>query len=243
LSSQSAGNNNSTQLTPLDAGALYHFHDAIRSGKHWYIALLEAIGMWQSPEEIYQGRHYRYLIDEEAFDWVLLAERLIESVDGSLPEDEKSVFLLHDQPPLNISKEQLCGFFGEKRYRQHLNYYYGVTVERALVLAVQDEIRKERQVAGYIKEQENADEAFRRIYGQTETVLLEKFRRERRYRRLKSISLEEYKEFTYWLFKYRVKHCDKERVASDTRKALEWVNRNGIPHRLFYGQQRVVIGL
>ncbi|GAJ03845.1 unnamed protein product, partial [marine sediment metagenome] len=32
-------------------------------------------------------------------------------------------------------------------------------------------------------------------------------------------------EFTYWLFKYRLNHCDKARVASDTKKGLEQLNR------------------
>ncbi len=32
--------------------------------------------------------------------------------------------------------------------------------------------------------------------------------------------LTELKEFTYWLFKYRMLHCDKAKVASDTRKGL-----------------------
>jgi hypothetical protein len=36
------------------------------------------------------------------------------------------------------------------------------------------------------------------------------------------------KEFTYWLFKYRLKHGDPARVASDTKKALEWLRRSGI---------------
>jgi len=51
-------------------------------------------------------------------------------------------------------------------------------------------------------------------------VLLKRFRRENGYPQLKSISLTELKEFTYWLFKYRLNHCDKARVASDTKKAL-----------------------
>jgi len=43
------------------------------------------------------------------------------------------------------------------------------------------------------------------------------------------------KEFTYWLFKYRLKHCDKARVASDTKKALDWLNgRNAFSRRLVH---------
>lgn len=226
-----ADSNPVNQLTSGDLKAIQYFRTAVLTGKNWYISLLEAIGMWDSMEETYQGHHYRYLIDDEAFDWQLLAERLCETVDGLLPEKEKNNFLLRNQPPLDMKREQFSDYIGSTRYRQYLNFYYGVTVERALVLAVKDEIRKERHVAGYLREKDTTDEAFRRVYREAESVLLGQFRKEHRYRRLKSISLSELKEFTYWLFKYRVKHNDKERVASDTRKALEWVERNGPPDR------------
>ena len=52
----------SHQLTSLDDEAIRHFHEAC-FGKHWYLGLLETVGRWDPPEEIYQGRHYRYLID------------------------------------------------------------------------------------------------------------------------------------------------------------------------------------
>jgi hypothetical protein len=117
-----------------------------------------------------------------------------------------------------------------------------VTVERALVLSVKDEIRKERNVAGYITDRDNADEAFHRVYGDKESVLLEKFRKEKHHRRLKSISLGELKEFTYWLFKFRLKYSDKEKVASDTRKALDWVQRHGLPDHLLNGQPSTIEG-
>jgi len=56
--------------------------------------------------------------------------------------------------------------------------------------------------------------------------LLDSFRKEKRYPKRKSITLSELKEFTYWLFKYRLKKCDKSRVASDTKKALIKMQRN-----------------
>jgi len=64
------------------------------------------------------------------------------------------------------------------------------------------------------------DEACQRIYGATQSALLKQFRKERHYRQLRSIRLSELNEFTYWLFKYRVKTRDKSLVASDTKKGL-----------------------
>ena len=61
--------------------AIRYFRDAVVHGKQWYIALLEAIGQWDLTEETYKGRDYCYLIANEAFDWLLLAERILDEVD------------------------------------------------------------------------------------------------------------------------------------------------------------------
>jgi len=210
-----------------NAQAIKHLGQAIASGQHWYIALLEAIGLWTDGEEIYNGRHYRYLIDGEAFDWLLLAERLCQAVDGLLPDDERIALLFHGEPPIRLSKEKFKKLIGSGKYHQYLNYFYGITVEEALIQAVQEEVRKERRISGYNNEQNLPNEVYRRIYGATKAILLKRFRKEKGYPRLKSTSLPELKEFTYWLFKYRLKQCDKARVASDTKKALEQLTDNG----------------
>ena len=215
----------SHSLTASDAEIIRHLAQAITGGKHWYLALLEAVGRWGSAEENYNGRVYRYLIAGEAFDWLLLAERLCESVDGLLPVDEKNALLFHGKPPLDLSPEQVKELIGSSKYHQYLNYFYGITVEKALILAVEAEIHKERQVLGRSKEPEATNEAYRRIYGANKAVLLKRFRREKGYPQLKSITLTELKEFTYWLFKYRLEQCDKAKVASDTKKALEQLKR------------------
>jgi len=211
--------------------AIRCLEQAIIGGKHWYIALLEAIGLWTDDEETYKGRHYRYLIDGEAFDWLLLAERLCEAVDDLLPEEEKLALLLHSKPPIRLTKAKFKELIGSSKYHQYLNYFYGITVEEALILAVQEEVRKERRTSGYNNEHNLANEVYRRIYGATKAMLLKRFRREKGYPQLKSISLTELKEFTYWLFKYRLKQCDKARVASDTKKALEQLATNGFSEK------------
>ena len=39
------------------------------------------------------------------------------------------------------------------------------------------------------------------------------------------LSGTEAKEFTYWLFKYRLANHDKAKVASDTKRGLQYLNR------------------
>jgi hypothetical protein len=219
--------NQSTSASSNNVEAIKHLEQAITSGQHWYIALLEAIGLWTQNEETLDGRNYQYLIDGQAFDWLLLAERLCQAVDDLLPEEEKIALLFHSQPPLRLSDSKFKALIGATKYRQYLNYFYGITVEEALVLTVQEEIRKEKRILGYNKEHNLTDEVYQRIYGASRPVLLKSFRREKGYPQLKSISLTELKEFSYWLFHYRLKHCDKARIASDTKKALERLNANG----------------
>jgi hypothetical protein len=217
----------SQSLPTADNRAIVHLKQEIAGGKNWYIALLEAIALWTSAEETYQGRRYRYLIDGEAFDWLLLAERLCREVESLLPEAERDALLFHGRPPVEMSADKFKKLIGGGKYQQYLNYFYGVTVEEALLQAVQAELRKERRISGYNNEPNLLNEAYRRIYGATKAILLKRFRRQKRYPQLKSTSLPELKEFSYWLFKYRLQQCDRARVASDTKKALERLKQNG----------------
>lgn len=206
-----------------DADAIKYFKQALAEGKQWYLAMLGAMGLWASASEHRENRTCNYLIDNEAFDWLLLAERLCETVDGLLPEGEKNALLFSGIPPMSLDSREVKRLIGSRKYSQYLNYFYGVTVEEGLQLVVQEEIDKERRLRGYRTRYESTDEAFRRIYGYARDSLLKGFRKEKGYSHLRSISITEMKEFTYWLFKYRLKHCEKARIASDTAKALQYL--------------------
>jgi hypothetical protein len=208
-----------------DNEAIAYLKNSIASGRHWYLALLGAMGLWTSAEEVYHGRSYRYLIEGEAFDWLLLAERLCQAVDDLLPEDEKNNLLFHSVPPLELRAAEVGRLIGDRKYRQYLSYFYGVTVEEALLLAVQEEIDKERRVGALRTKTDSSDEACRRLYNADREALLTRFRQEKGYPQTDAATLTEFKEFTYWLFKYRLRESEKARIASDTRKALEYLKR------------------
>ncbi len=216
-----------SNLTQPEDKLVWQLKKDIISGKHWYIALLEAIGHWATAEEVLDGRNYKYLIDGEAFDWLLLVERLCWTVDSMLPEDEKETLLFHGKPPLHLTRDEFKKLIGNLKYRQYLNYFYGITAEEALVQAVEDEVRKERLTYGNNNQQQITDEAYRRVYGIVQKDLFKLFQRERNYPRNCSINLTQLKEFTYWLFKYRLKQSEKARIGSDTEKALKWLKNNG----------------
>jgi len=207
--------------------AIRHFQSEIIAGKHWYMALLETIGLWTDEQENYGGRFFNYLIEQEAFDWLLLAERLCLEANGLIPEREKDDLLFRCIQPLDVSMEEFKDLIGQNKYHQLLNYFYGVTVEQALVQAVREEVRKERRANGWNYRRGEEEETFLRIYSEDESSLLKAFRHEHRHPPYAAGSLTEMKEFAYWCFKYRVKKCEKARVGSDTNKALEWLRRNG----------------
>jgi hypothetical protein len=208
-----------------DAEAVSYLKEAIGSGKHWYLALLGAIGLWASAKEELNNRTYVYLIDGEAFDWLLLAERLCETVAGLLPENERDNLLFHGLPPMELDAAEVKELIGEKKYGQYLNYFYGITVEEALLLAVQEEIDKERHVQGLQSRRQSHDEVYQRVYDIDKDELLMQFRQEKQHPQRNSITLDEMKEFTYWLFKYRLKRHEKAKIASDTKKALDYLRR------------------
>ena len=197
---------------------------SVQSGeRHWFIAVLEGVGQWPLAEEEVNGRRYRYLIGGEAFDWLLLAERLCEALGDLTPEDEREALLMQGRFPTEVSEETLRRLLGAAKYRAHLNFRYGVQVEEALQLSVAQEVQKERLCRvwenGHID-----DDVCSRIYGATRRELFVRFQRERGLSS-DSVSLGDLHEFTYWLFKHRVNSADPARVASDTRKGLAMLSR------------------
>jgi len=209
-----------TGLVPADIKAIQQLKQAVARGEHWYRALLQAVRLWNSTEEDYEGRHYQYLIDNEAFDWLLLAERLCKEIRTLIPPEEQINLLFFDQPPLELSKEEFKELIGSAKYQAYLNYLYGVFMERLLILTIVEEIRKRKRTSGVTTDGNSTDEAYHYLYGESEGELARRFRKEKRYPRRRSMNLGEFNEFAYWLFKRRLLRSDKSRVASDTQKAL-----------------------
>ena len=189
-----------------------------RGEQHWFPALLHAVRQWPQPAECVGEREYRYLVGGEAFDWLLLAERLCSEVDGLIPDDEAEALLSHSTLPLDTTEEELQKLLGAKAVA-YRNFYYGVRVEEALQLAVEAEAQKERQSRVW----ENGhldDEVCQRIYGATRRELFAEYRSKTEQPATDQVTLAGLNEFTYWLFKYRVNNSDPARTASDTRKGV-----------------------
>ena len=198
--------------------ALLHLRAAMQSGAPWHRSLLEAVGLWTLPQEVFQDRTYRYLIHGEAFDWLLLAERLCAELDGAIPPAEKELLLFSGELPEDVDPEEFKDLLGTSKYRGYLNYWYGVVVEEALQLAVEEEVRKRQIARCYPDSEDLVEEAFNHLYNKTRAVLLGEYREYAHIPKRRALALSDVKEFTYWLHKRRLNIWDPARVASDTRK-------------------------
>ena len=200
--------------------AVLHLQQALFAGVPWHQALLEAVGLWTRPQETYQGRKYQYLIHGEALDWLCLAERLCCEMDGAIPEGEKEDLLFLGKLPEEVSEEVFRESIGATKHRAYLNYWYGVTVEEALQLATEEEVRKRHRAKGYPDSEDFVEEAFTHLYDATRSELIKEFREAFHLTHRQQLALSDLKEFTYWLFKRRLNMWDPARVASDTRKGI-----------------------
>ena len=203
------------------AEVIGHLRRSLDLGHDWPVAVLEGMALWTAPEESFEGRQLRYFIGGEAFDWLLLAERLCKSVDDLLPQREVEELLFTGRFPASFDETRFKDLLGVDKYRGYLNYFYGVTAEEMLQAAVEREVLKRHISNGYRYRDDLSDEAFGMVYRASKSELHQQFREERGFPSEESMTLTEGKEFTYWLFKYRLENSDKAKTASDTRKALE----------------------
>src|SRR3990172_2145959 len=127
----------SLELREHDAQVIVRLQQAVEAGVPWHRALLAAIAEWEAPDEtLSDGRGYTYLTGGGAVDWLLLADRLSEELDGALSDDQREALLFYGTLPEELSEEEFRRLIGPDKYRAHLNYVYGIRVEEALRLAV-----------------------------------------------------------------------------------------------------------
>ncbi len=213
-------------MSAVDPTAILdELRDCISAGEMWYESLLRAVRAWPLVEEEVDGERFVYLIDGEALDLLRLYERLHLAVADLVPHDEIIALIANDRPPGSQSGLNLREMIGQEMYRAYLNFIYGVMVEEMVVHAVLEELRKRRRTSGLTHYDADVNDAFRYVYGAAQDELLQTFRRERRSARRRRVNLTEMKEFTYWLFKMRLRNSDKSRVASDTKRALTVLHR------------------
>ena len=190
----------------------------------WYLALLRAISQWDIVHERAAGRNWRYVIGGEALDWLTLAQRLCLEIPDVVPPAELEALLFRGQLPQRVGPEKFRELIGPYRYTAVLNYHYGIVVEEAIQLVVEDSLRKTRIARCYQDSDDVVDDCYRHLYGAAQSTLAHEFLAEAGGiwgSDVEQLSLTAWQELTYWLFKRRVRKWHPARVASDTRRGLE----------------------
>lgn len=192
---------------------------AIEAGDSWYSALLHVISRWTAPSEEVDGAVLHYLIAGEAFDWLLLAQRLVATIEDLVPAEEAEALVVQGLPPHVETEDEFEAAIGPAKYRAHLNFQYGVVVEELLLLAAEMELQKTGHLSrvGF----PTADiESFERVYGKTWDELKVFYTAETGETPGDRMSQAELRTFIYWLSKFRIRYSEPARIASDTRKAM-----------------------
>lgn len=212
-------------LLPAPDETIFRMRQAVLDGQHWFAALLDAVGRWRIPDETIGDRSYHYLVGGEAFDWLLLAERLLDEMPDVVPARERDDLLFFNRWPEDIDNDEFTHRLGAAKHSAHLNYLYGVLVEEALQLAVEEDIHKENRHRVVGQDRRVDETMYERVYGKSRQELFAQFYEETGRMLRGDVAYDEWKEFTYWLFKLRLRRQDKARVASDTRRGLAQLTR------------------
>lgn len=219
------GHSGSAHHLPATDETILRMRQAVLGGQHWFEALLDAVGRWRLPSECIGERLYPYLVAGEAFDWLLLAERLVGEMRDIVPQHECDQLLFAGMWPLDLEDDEFAARIGSAKYSAHLNYLYGVLVEEALQLSVEEEIHKENRHRGYAQDRQDDESMYERVYGKPRQELTALYYEETGVLLRERVDLQQWKAFTYWLFKTRLKRQDKARVASDTRRGFAQLTR------------------
>ena len=103
----------------------------------------------------------------------------------------------------------------KNKLSQMRNFYYGIIIEDLIY------IQKSQQ---YLKNSiytTNEYDGYEEIYGKNINLLFQQFAKNTKFTNQTKINLYTYKEFIYWLFKFRIKNSDKTKVASDTNLSIK----------------------
>ena len=195
--------------------------------KDWQISILKKIAQCPLPKTQANSNRSNYLIFGEALDWKLLAENISFKECGKISGKLQSWLELSD-PIGGFNEIQFKRHVGLGKYRAVLSFFYGVTVERALVIDIQENVFK-RLIANSKHPNETfCDELYVELYGKTQDELWMDFTIDTGINNGlngQDHFLIEDNIFTYWLFKLRISSSEPEKLASDTRRGLKRLSK------------------
>jgi len=195
--------------------------------KDWQISILKKISKWPLQKNQTNSKRSKYLIFGEALDWKLLAEKVSIKGCGKASDKLQSWLDLSD-PMGGFNELQFKRYVGLEKYRAVLSFFYGVTVERALVIDIQELFFKRLIGNGKHPNETFCDGLYVELYGKTQDELWTDFTETTEANNVlkgRDHFLFEDNIFTYWLFKLRMSFSEPEKLASDTRRGLQRLSK------------------
>ena len=187
----------------------------IENGINWEKAVVDCISNWDIREEFYRGYKYKYWINNEAFDWMTLTERLGSAIKSYLNKKKYHELIFTGLLPNKSSYDYMKKVISKNKLSQMRNFYYGIIIEDLIY------IQKSQQFLKTSIYTTNKYDGYEEIYGKNINLLFQQFAKNIKFTKQTRINLYTYKEFIYWLFKFRIKNSDKTRVASDTNLSIK----------------------
>ena len=187
----------------------------IENGINWEKAVVDCISVWNINEEFYRGYKYKYWIDNEAFDWMTLTERLGSAIKSYLNKKNYHELIFTGLLPNKSSYEYMKKVIPKNKLSQMRHFYYGIIIEDLIY------IQKTQQYLKKSLYETNEYDGYEEIYGKNVNLLFQQFAKNIKFAKQNTINLYTYKEFIYWLFKFRIKTADKTKVASDTNLSIK----------------------
>ena len=103
----------------------------------------------------------------------------------------------------------------KNKLSQMRNFYYGIIIEDLICIQKSQQYLKNSLYAI------NGYDSYEEIYGKNINLLFQQFAKNIKFTKQSKINLYTYKEFIYWLFKFRIKYSEKNKVASDTNLSIK----------------------
>ena len=213
------------QPSPISSDNLIRqMRQRVLDGTHWYRSFLEMLREWDIEEESIGKTHYRYIISSEALDVPMIASRALLEIFDLIEEEELDDYLSRGIVPVEYTQDEIKEILGDEAYKKYLNYFYGVILEECLIRAYEESIIKGHVTNGLVSAHDAMEDAVSIIYGRSLGELIDLFCREKGYILTEKIEYKQMKEFYYWLFIRRIRTMEPARTASDTQKAIDWLN-------------------
>ena len=178
----------------------------------WRAALISAVGEHPLTNES------PHLAGGDAFNWKGAAWAIAAATCQAPERAAVQQWLKNSNEHGGYSEDEFRSYIGTERFNAHLNFFYGVTIERATILAKFIQLTKFVRSSGLVLQRASLQtRTFIDLYGIGARDLLAAFRLDRGPTASRGLS----NQFVYWLFKHRLAHSEPAKVASDTKLGLE----------------------